>query len=521
MKKKIIAIVLGVTMIFTLAGCSKKIDVSKMTPDDYEPQFFEFEKGNVNEDKLPDDTFFIIKETKKSVRYYPLYSACETTVTEQEEFATGADPSRVIWVNYNIDEGLIPTMNKDDTLIYKSQTLIPNIYAMEKFYDHGYTFGVAGLKPDVSGKCKYESINSDSGSGSGIVQTTSDAAGFDSLEAESIYFVSVGDTYVTSDTLNQPGAISGLELMKQYKCDIREGTKKNDVSLTANIRLFSSAENYMFSDFEFITPYIAKINLPDYMTTGYYCANAAGFFKYDKDGSKDNNETIYTYDEYGDLNGAMVDGVLKKFDDNGFIVDYEEIKEGDEYSNEDRPPVVARLKNSNGYFGEEYYISFISKPKTNGKGQYFNIDASNMDGTDSVQLRIYSKSKTLKDIKVGNSYNIEFEYIKSDQYDDGFGIIKHCELNTKNAKQPPTEDPVSLSDNEDKDNKNEKSESLDFSSVDTTNLDAAREIYNSLSDDQKDELSSISSTDTDGIKAFYDELSDDQKRKILDLMLES
>lgn len=52
----------------------------------------------------------------------------------------------------------------------------------------GYTFGVAGLYQDASGKYRY--ANKDNNGGSSLTNPTSDAVGFDSLEADSIYFAS-------------------------------------------------------------------------------------------------------------------------------------------------------------------------------------------------------------------------------------------------------------------------------------------------------------------------------------------
>ena len=223
--------------------------------------------------------------------------------------------------------------------------------------------------------------------------------------------------------------------MEQYQCDIREGTTQDDVTLTANIRLFSSAETYMFSDFDFITPYIAQINIPDYMSTGYYSVNAGGFFKYNKDDSTENNTTIYTYDEYGALNGAMIDGTLKCFDSNGFIIDYDDLK-ADETAQQ---PVVARVKNQNGYFGGNYYINYISKQKTNSIGKYYDIETTGMNGESSAQLRFYTNDKELKDIVVGNAYDIEFDIATNSSNDNGIGVIKTCTLTQENAEAPITE----------------------------------------------------------------------------------
>ena len=60
-------------------------------------------------------------ETEQDVtKYYPIYYSIENNFTMDAEFPTGEDPDRIAWVNYNIDEGYIPTLYPGDKLIYKS-----------------------------------------------------------------------------------------------------------------------------------------------------------------------------------------------------------------------------------------------------------------------------------------------------------------------------------------------------------------------------------------------------------------
>ena len=42
------------------------------------------------------------------------------------------------------------------------------------------------------------------------------------------------------------------------------------ITLKANIHLFVSAETYQMKDFDYIKDQIVRINVPEYMTTGYY-----------------------------------------------------------------------------------------------------------------------------------------------------------------------------------------------------------------------------------------------------------
>ena len=344
----------------SITGCGKSETVDEsayLTPDDVESVYY------TSEEELPNDMAYVVRTEKEKVtdkdgneteqdvtKYYPIYYSIENNFTMDAEFPTGEDPDRIAWVNYNIDEGYIPTMYPGDKLIYKSNTYIPTKYSLEKFYDNGYTLGVAKMEQDTSGNYRFDKEEFDS-----ITMSTSDAVGFSALEdIESIYLVSVGDQRVTPLNMSESGAVTGLKLMEKYNCDIRQGTEKIDATLTCNIHLFSSAETYGFGSFTFITPHIAQLNVPDYVTTGYYDLNGIGFFRYVKEegtdyhdlDTEDYNQTIYQYNEEGKLVGTTV-GLT--FDENGFLVStgYEE---GDEETQATITNKTALIADKNGYF---------------------------------------------------------------------------------------------------------------------------------------------------------------------------
>ena len=344
MKKKFLALTFSLIFVLSLfSGCGKsdKETTNTATPDDVEPSYY------TSEEELPDDAYYIVKkvtvkEKKKKVketRYYPLLSA-ENTCTNVQDNYTGFDATRVEWVNYSVDEGLIPTMSEDDELIYKSANMIPTKYSLEKFFDNGYTFGVCGLKEDLSGNCKYDPENG------AAVLSTSSAAGFSGLsEVESVYLVSCkentkkGDAKevkITSDYLSDSGTVENLDQMKSYDCDIRTGTEKVAATLVCDTHYFSSAETYRFGSFDFVTEHIARLNVPDYASTGYYTIgsseNAGGFFRYVKGNAdyhdlkaSDYNKTIYLYDENGSVGGTTTGLVFDP--ETGFLVGTEDLSD--------------------------------------------------------------------------------------------------------------------------------------------------------------------------------------------------
>lgn len=470
MKKKVLALILTCITVFStlLTGCSLnsgEVDVTKLTPDDYEPMYY------TSEAELPENMYYIVHETTEKdkdgnkidvTKYYPLYLA-ERTYSEIYKEAAGYDPNRIVWVNYNTDEGLIPTMYAGDQLIYKSSTYIPTKYSLEKFFDGGYTIGVSGLNQDLSENYQYLSSQKDS-SALGHTMSTSNAIGFDGLDADSIYLVAVGDTPVTPLNVSMSGTVTGLELMKTYPCDIRTGTEKVAADLTANVHYFSSAENYMFGSFTFITDIIAQLNIPSYVSTGYYTIGDGYFFRYlgDKDASvdyhdltaEDYNTTIYTYDENGRINGTTL-GLV--FDDNDFLVDssltnktdtsnvngvamtYEDVVANKESENNFAiTNETTRPTNSSGYYTGTYRIDSISEPVISGSKQIYTVKATGTDNNEKLDLQ-FIKTASNKMLEENSIYTLTFK--PAGAKFDGYSIMT-ADLNANTETEAPVSEEV-------------------------------------------------------------------------------
>jgi len=420
------------TVLFAACGQKQTENVAAYkTPDDFAPIYY------LSEAELPNDMYYIVRtETETQVakdgteteievtKYYPIYAAVEKNFTDVYESSVGFNSNRIMWVNYNVDEGLIPTMYPGDKMIYKSATYIPTKYALEKFFDNGYTLGVCGLTQDLSSNYRYYSAKKDSNK-KGHTMTTSDAVGFDGLEATSIYFVALGElgevgtiaenatpaSYerVSPVNVSLSGTIAGLKLMNVYACDIRTGTEKIAANLTCNVHYFSSAENYMFGSFSFITEHIAEIHIPDYVTTGYYNMNGVGMFRYLKDETdykslqaSDYNKTIYTYNEEGRVDGTTI-GLI--FDQNSFLVASElidnfESVDGmgntyDQYIESQKNPIKNKtvLKaDEYGYYTGDYEFIVVSEPTISDKNNIYEIKAVNTENYEVIMLKYTQKS---------------------------------------------------------------------------------------------------------------------------------
>ncbi len=464
---RVAAGLMAAALCFSLTGCEffqqeKAPDIREMTPDDYEPNYY------LSEEELPEDAFYIVSEQtvrekdkngnmteRQETRYYSLLQA-ETNYTEKRTEVIGFEPGRITWVNYNMDEGLIPTMYPGDKMIYKSSTMIPTKYSLEKFFDDGYTLGVCGLFQDLSGNYKYVSKEHE---GQGSTMSTSDAKGFDELEADSIYLAAVGDTRVSPLNVSTSGTVTGLELMQTYPCDIRTGTEKIAADLTCNIHTFSSAETYMFGSFTFITDIIAEINIPEYVSTGYYNLGNGGFFRFVAEGStpdwhklttKDYNNTIYTYNEDGYVRGTTI-GLI--FDDNGFLVKNTALDENgdpteqdptftyeDTVKNKENETVITRPTSRKvgpgGVYTGEYEIRDISEPVITGNAEIYEVEAVATDINEKIDFR-YVRTAGKEKLSPGSKYTFTFREAGNNY--NGYEILsvtsgKRHSLRDKNAE---------------------------------------------------------------------------------------
>lgn len=401
MKKKIImAFALSMCTVALFTGCgnsgsadTQAKEITYTVPSDFSPLFYS------SEEELPENAFYIVHDTTDEngnpiKRYFPLHDA-EKSFDKAVTSPQGADANRIVWVNYNIDEGLIPTMYPGDIMIYKSSSSIPVVFQLEKFYDEGYTFGVAGLSQDLSGNYRY---SSDNGS---IVMYTSDAVGFEDLEAESIYFVSAEDMRISPSCISPSGTVMGLELMKQYNCDIRTGTEKISALLTANVHYFSSAENYLFGSFSFITEHIAQINIPEYAQTGYYSINGSGIYRYLKNETEyeslkesDYNRTIYAYEDT--YNNKKITGTITGlvFDENGFLVEPTETT-AEQVEKQENTSVRDIMENiSSQYQTKTGVVTAVSEPVACEDGVYYDLQV------EELLVRLYMNNSSVTEVPV-------------------------------------------------------------------------------------------------------------------------
>lgn len=234
---------------------------------------------------------------------------------KNKELEEGVEHPRSIWISSDADED-IPTVTKDDLLIYVSSTAVPDGIIFERFADYGYSIGVSNMIKDGGGHYYIEYSAVDEDDYKYFLDMNSDASQLTSLEAiEKLYLDKVGNTKVRENNVSEGGTVLGLKKDKNYVCEFYTGTYYQDFKLTANIHTFSSLERFVSYEYDFMHSNFIVISIPDYFKSGYYFVNGVGLFRYvaDSDTGKYNGQA---YDENIDWNDPII-----VYNENGEVIE--------------------------------------------------------------------------------------------------------------------------------------------------------------------------------------------------------
>ena len=262
--KKIIPILLSLTLLLT--ACSMPIKSEKKKEDT--TTSFELKATDVKE--LKDDMFYI----KNDTGFYETVIG-QTNLTDTTRIAKVEDSSRIM--SFTRNDSLIPTLYKDDTLVYSTSTGISKI-VLERFKDNGWSIGTYNLQTDESSKAKYVIGTS------AYDKTSSLGAGFSKVEItnESALVIvdRVGGKIITGDNLTESGVVTGLKMGSVANVDLYVGTTHYEIPATVDTHILSSMELYEINDYMLNPDGYAEIVMPDYLLSGYYFINGVGMFKY-------------------------------------------------------------------------------------------------------------------------------------------------------------------------------------------------------------------------------------------------
>ena len=298
--KKILATLLASTLLLT--GCFGQ-NTDKTTEE-------ENIYGPVTDENLQNNMFYV----KSGDSFYPLYMG-KTTIGNDSLIAKEVDSSRII--SFTEDEANIPTLYKDDSLIYYTTNQVPT-FTWERFKDQGYSVGMYNLQPTESGNVQFEV-------GTSMTNANSDAyAGLSQIELEESVIIvdQVAGKSISSDDLSDCGSITGLKADEQANIDIYVGTQHYTIESTVDTRILSSMELYETTEYNLLPEGYASIVVPDYFLSGYYLINGVGVVRYVNNNRsegisnidfstpywyEDENGNKYTYQEWLALTGEVTE----------------------------------------------------------------------------------------------------------------------------------------------------------------------------------------------------------------------
>lgn len=193
--------------------------------------------------------------------------------TDKELIAKEADSSRIVW--FGEDDVCIPTLYKDDQLVYCTSETIPSAFTWERYKDQGYTIGISGLTVNEANRysvpASEASLKLDSSFVAGLAEVNDD----DVLIVDKVDGKSVNNTNVS-----EGGTITGLTAGKEYNVDTYVGSAYTSVACTADTHAFSSYELYETSTYSFAQSNYIILTVPNYLRSGYYYMNGIGMVKY-------------------------------------------------------------------------------------------------------------------------------------------------------------------------------------------------------------------------------------------------
>ncbi len=284
-KKTLIIAALSAMPVASFAGCSTV--ESSIKPEIGEE--FEYLKN------LEEGAYYVLHSDKT----YEKLITGDTSF--KDEVANMPSDKRTIW--FKEDWENVPTLYKDDSLIYYSKAEIDEQFAFERFEDFGYTVGVRALTPTES---RRYSIATDQdkkqtypgGDTDDILLLSNENVLIDKfagVELRAPREAEPGEEgYVPEEApVTRCGTIKGLNKNGTYDAEVWDGTQKYTFKWKADVRALGSMETAVTHDFTFSSDTVIKIDIPEDFKTGYYMINAKGFFRYVPDSTTYNENTDF------------------------------------------------------------------------------------------------------------------------------------------------------------------------------------------------------------------------------------
>lgn len=308
--KKVIALLLSISLMMGMVGC-KGLETAESVAGG--------KKSSLSDVKdLSSGSLYVfsdkkgktIKENMKNPPEHPIYFKCpmKNYSFKGEEVTDAPLFARAIWFEGNSDQS-IPTLTSKDSLLYISDTAVPDVIHFERFYDNGYTIGVSNLMANESEHYYIPFAETSEDDYIHYIDIKSDAGALSRLAGISrLYLDKVDGKRIDNKSVSKGGCVKGLRKNSEVVCEFYTGTYYQDYKLKANVHTFTSYENFLSYEFEFLHSNCIEIKIPDYFVSGYYMVNGLGLFRYIADGDVATfksgrkvkyNKPLIIYDENG------------------------------------------------------------------------------------------------------------------------------------------------------------------------------------------------------------------------------
>lgn len=205
---------------------------------------------------------------KNEVRFFETY-----TQQQRPQLAFG---NRVVWFTKD-EKTMVPTLALGDSLVFKSEKEIPELFVLEQFENMGNSIGMIGIR-SLEEEPKFlfsQSLNLKAESDAGKKFTS-----FISQSSTELEIVKINDTQVEAYMINKIGAFSDLEADKTYNIQFYRGTRYYNADLVADTEMYCSLQNFILQGYEFTEDGYIVLTLPADLTPGLYDINGEGIFYY-------------------------------------------------------------------------------------------------------------------------------------------------------------------------------------------------------------------------------------------------
>lgn len=196
------------------------------------------------------------------------------TNTDNQTFSntvTSSDTTRLI---YSVDGNkYIPTLYKDDYLIYVCKSEIPAEFEVERFSATDNTIGISGIKKSSEGTYTFSPNRI-------VVNSNAYDKSYENLaDAKAVTILSINGNKNIGNMLSEAGTITGLEKGKNVDIELMRGTIYSEGKIEADTKFYYSVATATINTYTTTKNGYIILKLPDNITKGYISVDGRGLMR--------------------------------------------------------------------------------------------------------------------------------------------------------------------------------------------------------------------------------------------------